>query len=319
MGLAIVTGAAGFIAWRWCGGWWPKASRCAPWCYPTIHSSRRSVLSHRRRRSRSSPPTSPTTRPSHRRSRAPRASSHTAALVHAWAPYERFDAVNVGGTQNVARAVLAHGVGRLVHVSTSDVFGLADRDHVLDEGSPLRPWHEPYADTKIVAERLLWQRHRDDALPLTVIHPGWVYGPGDRAFFPALAAAITDGSMTFWCRNLRLAWVYIDNLVDACMLASSAPHAVGAGYLVYDTLEGPTLQDVCARIAARIGARPPTRQVPYALALLGRPRARARVAHGGRPHRPAASHRRRQSLRTAVALHQRQGPARARLVAAGRH
>ncbi len=192
---------------------------------------------------------------------------HTAALVHAWAPAERFHAVNVGGARNVARAVREHGVARLVHVSTTDVFGLAAGGRGLDERSPFRPWGEPYADTKILAEELLWASHREHALPLTVVYPGWVYGPGDRAFFPSLAAAIADGSMLFWARGVRLAWVYVQNLVDACVLASEAPHAVGEGYLVYDTLEGPTLEDVCRRIAERIGARPPTRHVPYALAL----------------------------------------------------
>jgi len=193
---------------------------------------------------------------------------HTAALVHAWTSRECFHAVNVGGSCNVARAVLEHGVGRLVHVSTTDVFGLPDGDHVLDERSPFRPWHEPYADSKIAAERLLWKCRRDEGLPLTVVYPGWVYGPGDRAFFPALAAAIGSGAMTFWRRDVRLAWTYVDNLVDACVRASTEPRAVGEGYLVYDTLDGPTLQDVCERIATRIGARPPTRHVPYAAALL---------------------------------------------------
>lgn len=192
---------------------------------------------------------------------------HTAALVHAWAPYERFQAVNVGGARNVARAVLELRVPRLVHVSTSDVFGLADGDRVLDERSPFRPWGEPYADTKIEAEQLLWTLHREQGLPLTVIYPGWVYGPGDRAFFPGLAEAIADGLMTFWARDVRLAWVYVDNLVDACLRASEEPRAAGEGYLVYDTLEGPTLEDVCARIATRIGKPPPTRHVPYVLAL----------------------------------------------------
>jgi nucleoside-diphosphate-sugar epimerase len=193
---------------------------------------------------------------------------HAAALVHAWAPHARFHAVNVGGAQNIARAALEHGVGRLVHVSTSDVFGLPDGDRVLDERAPFRVWHESYADTKIAAERLLWACRHDAGLPLTVVYPGWVYGPGDRAFFPALAAAITSGAMTFWRRDVRLAWAYVENLVDACLRASTEPRAVGEGYLVYDTLDGPTLQDVCARLATRIGVRPPTRHVPYAAALL---------------------------------------------------
>ncbi len=192
---------------------------------------------------------------------------HTAALVHAWAPFARFRAVNVGGTQNVARAALAHGVARFVHVSTSDVFGIPHGGETLDEGSPFRLWSEPYADSKIEGEQWLWQFHRQTGLPVSVIYPGWVYGPGDRAFFPSLATAIRGGQMLFWCRGARLAWAYIDNLVDACLMASADPVAIGNGYLVHDGADGPTLEDVCARIAAAIGASPPRRYIPYPLAL----------------------------------------------------
>jgi nucleoside-diphosphate-sugar epimerase len=191
---------------------------------------------------------------------------HTAALVHAWAGTDRFFAVNVGGMQNVARAARDHGVQRLVTISTSDVFGLPDGDRVLDENSSLREWGEPYADSKIAAERWLWTFHDETGLPITVIYPGWVYGPGDRAFFPGLAKAIDDGFMVFWHRDTRLPWVYIDNLADACLSASVHPAAAGQGYLVFDTLEGPTLEDVCTRIAAAVGARPPTRHIPYFVA-----------------------------------------------------
>jgi nucleoside-diphosphate-sugar epimerase len=192
---------------------------------------------------------------------------HTAALVHAWAPRAQFDAVNVGGTRNAARAAFAHGVDRFVHISTTDVFGIPKRDEVLDETSPFRPWNEPYADSKIEAERWLWQLHRSGRLPLTVIYPGWVYGPGDSAFFPGLAAAIAGGFMCFWKRDVRLPWVYVDNLAEACVLAGTGPRAIGQGYIVHDGPGGPTLQEVCARIAQRLDFRPPTRHVPFAAAL----------------------------------------------------
>jgi nucleoside-diphosphate-sugar epimerase len=191
---------------------------------------------------------------------------HTAALVHAWAPWEKFRSVNVGGTQNVARACLPHGV-RLVALSTSDVFGIPDADEVMDEASPVKRWNEPYADTKIEAEQWLWAFHRDTQLPLSIIYPGWVYGPGDKAFFPNLAQAIDDGFMMFWFRNVRLPWVFIDNLVDACVLASTHPDAIGHGYIVHDEADGPTLEEVCTRIAAVIDKKAPTLHVPYALAF----------------------------------------------------
>lgn len=188
---------------------------------------------------------------------------HTAALIHAWAPWERFRAVNVGGTRNVAECALRHRVARLVHVSTTDVFGISRHGEPLDESSPYRPWGEPYADTKIEAERWLWDLHARTGLPLVVIYPGWVFGPGDAAFFPSLAQAISEGLMLFWLRALCLPWVYVENLVDACMLAATQPSAIGKGYIIHDDAAGPTLQEVCARIADLLGKPPPTRHVPY--------------------------------------------------------
>jgi 2-alkyl-3-oxoalkanoate reductase len=192
---------------------------------------------------------------------------HTAALVHGWHPWERYRAINVGGTQHVARAAHAHGVARFVHVSTSDVFGVPRGDELIDESTPYREWNEPYPDTKIAAERWLWDFHRESGLPVSVIYPGWVYGPGDQAFFPSLAQAIDDGFMMFWHRHTRLFWAYVDNLGDAIVLAGTHPAAVGNGYLVHDGDDGPTLQEVCARIAAQGGKRPPTLHLPYAVAF----------------------------------------------------
>lgn len=192
---------------------------------------------------------------------------HTAALVHAWAPWERFRAINVGGTQNVARAALEHGVGRMVLVSTTDVFGIPGGRTPLTEESPFLPWNEPYADTKIEAEKWLWQFHRESGLPVSVIYPGWIYGPGDRAFFPGLAEAIRRGFLPMWFRGVRLEWAYIDNMVDACVLASTHPAAAGNGYIIHDGLDGPTLEEVCGRIADAIGAKRPSTYIPYGLAL----------------------------------------------------
>jgi len=192
---------------------------------------------------------------------------HTAALVHGWHPWARYEAVNVGGTQNVARAAQAAGVRRFVHVSTSDVFGIPRRGEAIDEETVYAPWHEPYPDTKIAAEQWLWGFARQSGLAVSAIYPCWVYGPGDQAFFPSLADAIADGVMCFWHRHTHLYWAYVDNLADAVVLAGTHPAAVGNGYLVHDGEDGPTLQEVCARIAAVVGKRPPTLHLPYAVAL----------------------------------------------------
>lgn len=192
---------------------------------------------------------------------------HTAALVHAWAPRSTFERVNIFGTRNVAELSLAHGIPKVVAISTSDVYGLPQPGVVIDERSPHRPWGEPYADTKIEAERWLWRLQRESGLPVSVIYPGWVYGPGDKAFFPGLAKAIRARQMVFWGKDIRLPFVYIENLVDAILLAAQSPRAVGNGYLVFDTQQGPTFEQLCARIATAVGAPAPTRRIPYQLAL----------------------------------------------------
>ncbi len=206
---------------------------------------------------------------------------HSAALVHAWTSIDDYRNVNVNGTRNIAEAAFLRGIERFVHISTSDVFGLPRAGEVLDEASPLRVWGEPYQDTKIEAERWLWRFHRERGLPVSVVYPGWVYGPGDKAFFPALARSIGDGSMSFWLRELWLPWVYIDNLADACLLVGEHPGALGEGYLAYDGDDGPTLQEVCARIADAIGGRRPTRHIPFFAALLAAKFAQRSV--GGEP------------------------------------
>ncbi len=196
---------------------------------------------------------------------------HVAGLVHGFHPWARYRAVNVGGTQTVARAAQAAGVRRLVHVSTSDVFGMPPRRAVstptFDEATPLSPWREPYPDTKIEAERWLWQFHRDSGLPVSVIYPCWVYGPGDEALFPGFAEALRDGHLVFWQRDTRLAWVHVDNLADAIVLAGTDPAAVGHGYLVHDDADGPTLEEVCARLAEILAVPFRPRYVPYPVAL----------------------------------------------------
>ena len=192
---------------------------------------------------------------------------HVAGLVHGWHPWARYRAVNVGGTQHVARAAHAAGVRRFVHVSTSDVFGIPRLGGVLDESCPYDTWNEPYPDTKIEAERWLWQFHRESGLPVSVIYPCWVYGPGDEALFPGFAQAIRDGLLIFWQRDTTLAWVHVANLADAIVLAGTDPAAVGQGYLVHDDADGPTLEELCARLAAVVGRPLRPRYVPYAVAL----------------------------------------------------
>lgn len=190
---------------------------------------------------------------------------HCAAVVTDWAPRRLFDEVNVGGMENVCRAALRAGVSRLVEMSTNDAFGL--REGVVIDGSfPYQPWGEPYPDTKLQATEIAWRYHREHGLPVTMVYPCWVYGPGDQTFVPLTADAIVKRELIFWRRDVIVWPTYVGNLVDLLLLIAEHPAAVGEGFLVHDGVSD-TFQNFCAKIAESLGVPPITRHIPYGAAM----------------------------------------------------
>jgi nucleoside-diphosphate-sugar epimerase len=187
---------------------------------------------------------------------------HAAALTSDWGPLQEFVDINVGGTRRVCAAALRHGVGRMVHISSFECFPHFRLDRI-DETTPFAPRGASYADTKIGSTREAWAAS-ERGLPVSVLHPVWVYGPGDRTLFPLLADGIRRRQMFYWTRNARMSLVYIDNLVDLCMLAAETPAAVGHAFLACDE-EPATFEQFCGWIAGGIGCRPPSLYLPYGL------------------------------------------------------
>ena len=127
---------------------------------------------------------------------------HLAALIaipysyHAPASYVQ---TNVEGTLNVLQAALDNGVGRVLHTSTSEVYGTARRVPI-DEAHPLQP-QSPYSASKIAADALAMSFHYAFGLPVTVVRPFNTYGPRQsaRAVIPTVITQILAGQ-----RGIRL-------------------------------------------------------------------------------------------------------------------
>lgn len=190
---------------------------------------------------------------------------HCAAVVTDWAPEKLFREVTVGGTENICKAAVEAGVSRLVDMSTNDVFGV-DESKILDESMPADYWGEPYPDSKIDSEKILWRYYKEKGLPVTMVYACWVYGDGDQTFVPLLADAIVKKELIFWRRDVLVWPTYIDNLVDLLMLIAEDPRAVGNGYLVHDG-ESTTLQEFCDGIANELGVTPIRTYIPYFAAM----------------------------------------------------
>ncbi len=185
---------------------------------------------------------------------------HCAAHVTDYGSWKSFQKINVEGSQNIAEAALGNKVDRFVYLSTSDVLGL--RNRVMDDSMSPKKSGFPYPDTKIEAEELLFDLFRKRGLPLVALRPAWVYGPGDRTFFPELVDAMKQGFMVYFGdkRNF-LVTTYIDNLVDAMMLALEKPDAIGRAYLVTDGVEM-TWEDLCTRLADELKLKSPLVTIP---------------------------------------------------------
>lgn len=122
---------------------------------------------------------------------------HLAALIGIPYSYDSPGAyvqTNVVGTENVAEACRRHSVRRLVHTSTSEVYGTALTAPISEE-HPLQP-QSPYSASKIGADMMALSHWHAFELPVTVVRPFNTYGPRQsaRAVIPAILAQLHSGA-----------------------------------------------------------------------------------------------------------------------------
>lgn len=122
---------------------------------------------------------------------------HLAALIaipYSYAAPDSYVDTNVKGTLNICRAALDNGVKRVIHTSTSEVYGSAQYVPI-DEKHPLQP-QSPYSASKIAADAMAMSFFNAFDLPLTIARPFNTYGPRQsaRAVIPTIISQIASGA-----------------------------------------------------------------------------------------------------------------------------
>lgn len=122
---------------------------------------------------------------------------HLAALIAIPYSYDSPDTyidTNVKGTLNVLQAARELGVRRVVHTSTSEVYGTA-RFVPITEDHPLQG-QSPYSASKIAADQLAYSFHASFGLPVVIARPFNTYGPRQsaRAVIPTVISQIASGT-----------------------------------------------------------------------------------------------------------------------------
>jgi nucleoside-diphosphate-sugar epimerase len=192
---------------------------------------------------------------------------HCAALVTNWAPWSDFLAVTVRGTENLLAGAARAPLRRFIHVSTIRVYDdrSCRRRGVATEETPLgaRGYRHfgYYARAKVMAEALVWQRR--DALPVTVLRPAWIYGPGDETILPPLVEFLRSPRARWPSRTDPCADpIYVTDVADCAIAAALRPEAVGQAYNVAPA-DRISVRRFLGLLCSALGIRPPTRSAPY--------------------------------------------------------
>jgi nucleoside-diphosphate-sugar epimerase len=140
-----------------------------------------------------------------------------------------FFETNLGGTLNVAQAALTAGVRRLMHVSTSEVYGRAASFPIRVEHQHPAP-RSPYAASKVAADALIDSYRLSFDLPVTVVRPFNTYGPHQsaRAIVPTIAIQLLAGDRLRLGRlDTRRDLTFVADTIDGMIAAASTDRAVG--------------------------------------------------------------------------------------------
>jgi len=203
-----------------------------------------------------------------------RALAGARAVYHAAAVKRGAPAALVAGTvvptEHLLHAARAAAVERVVLVSSFSVMGVAGLRHggLVDEEAPLEPRPEDrdaYAFAKLRQEQLAWRLSEELRVPLAVVRPGMIFGPGQELLGSRLGLALGPLFLALGGR-CTLPLTYVENCADAVVLAGTAPAAAGRALCVVDD-DLPTARAVLARYRREVSALVAL-PVPYPLLLL---------------------------------------------------
>jgi len=193
---------------------------------------------------------------------------HLAAVVGDWGPEDLFERVNVQGTRNVLDQAAAAGVDRVVMVSSIVCYGEALSGELCDEETTPREWGVgPYSRTKRASEELALDYHAFGRVPVTIVRPGNVWGPGSGLWVDEVARRLRAGSVPLIDGGRGDACLaYVDNVVDVIVRAGRADQAPGKIYNAADGA-GVTWRQYFTDLAGALGVPAPTRSIPGGVAM----------------------------------------------------
>jgi len=150
-----------------------------------------------------------------------------------------FERGTIWGTRNVIGSCLHHNVTRLIYVSSLSVLDHAGHnpEEPVHESSPYEPDADRrglYTRTKLQAEQMVLDAVRDRKLPAVILRPGQIFGPGAEHNSPSGTIALGGRWVVVGNGKRQLPLVYVEDVVDALLLARQRPVAPGSIFNIVD-------------------------------------------------------------------------------------
>jgi NAD dependent epimerase/dehydratase len=157
---------------------------------------------------------------------------HLAALIaipYSYSAPESYVDTNILGTLNICQAARENGNIRVIHTSTSEVYGTA-RYVPIDENHPKQP-QSPYSASKIGSDMMALSYYNSFNLPVTVARPFNTYGPRQsvRAIIPNIITQIASGSEVIKVGDLRPTrdFNYVEDTVQGFFSIANSDKTIG--------------------------------------------------------------------------------------------
>lgn len=167
---------------------------------------------------------------------------------------------NYQGTKNIIDACVEYKTKRLIHCSTIGLVSSV-KNPPADETTALCPG-DAYQESKCAAELDVINLSKEKGLAATIIRPCAIYGPGDRRLLKMFKMIAKKRFLFFGNGKAYFHMVYIDDLVDAFLLASEKKEAIGEVFIIGGEKYVP-LNELAALIADEFDVPVPKLHLPY--------------------------------------------------------
>ena len=191
---------------------------------------------------------------------------HLAGLMRFHDPWDSLYNHNVKATQIIVADALQHGVQHFIYSSSTEAIGPVT-SIPGDETSPYNPSYE-YGKTKQIAEQFLKEKQQTTDLPLTILQPTGVYGPGDVYVTLSTVLAVAHRKLRFLPGkgDFYIHFTYVDDIIQGFQRTIEKPKQSLGETFILASDEYITYKEMFTIVANLLEVPPPTRSIPMALA-----------------------------------------------------